>query len=334
MTSESYISPMNPALVTKSPPILYMGPIRGGTDHIYRNTFARHFSGFDLAVAPFINCVGANKIRPKYVRGLWPENNTRIPVIPQILSKSADGFVNLGNFLADLGYDTVNWNLGCPFPQVANKLRGSGLLPYPDKIREFLDGVLPKLKARLSIKTRLGREHREEIFALMPVFNDYPLAEIIIHPRTGRQMYDGTVDLDTFETCLTESRHIVVYNGDIRTVADFTRLSERFPDVERWMIGRYALVDPFLPAAIKAGKNDAENKKEKMKAFHDDLYDAYSRTLNGPAHFMDRMKGLMVSFVLAFAENKAAEKAVKKARTPDQYRTAADRFFAETEWGL
>ncbi|PIP38899.1 MAG: hypothetical protein COX19_10135 [Desulfobacterales bacterium CG23_combo_of_CG06-09_8_20_14_all_51_8] len=100
------------------------------------------------------------------------------------------------------------------------------------------------------------------------------------------------------------------------------------------MIGRYALVDPFLPAAIKAGKNDAENKKEKMKAFHDDLYDAYSRTLNGPAHFMDRMKGLMVSFVLAFAENKAAEKAVKKARTPDQYRTAADRFFAETEWGL
>lgn len=311
-----------------------MGPIRGGTDHIYRNTFARHFDGFDLAVAPFINCIGANKIRPKYVRGLLPENNTGMPVIPQILSKSAEGFVNLGNYLADMGYDTINWNLGCPFPQVANKQRGSGLLPYPEKIREFLDGVVPKLKARLTIKTRLGREHREEIFALIPMFNDYPITEIIIHPRTGRQMYEGIVDLGTFEACLSECRHPVVYNGDIRTAADFHRLSERFPEVNRWMIGRWALVDPFLPGAIKNGKALVENKKEKMKAFHDDLYDHYNRTLNGPAHFTDRMKGLMVNFVLAFAENKAAEKAVKKARTPDQYRSAVDRFFAETEWVL
>lgn len=331
----SYISPMHPAFLPKSPPILYMGPIRGGTDHIYRNTFARHFGGFDLAVAPFINCVGHNKIRPNYVRGLWPENNTGMPVVPQILSKSAEGFVRLGNYLADMGYAAVNWNLGCPYPQVANKGRGSGLLPHPDKIREFLDDVVPRLEARLSIKTRLGREHREEIDLLMPIFNAYPLAEIILHPRTGRQMYEGTVDLKAFAACLSMSRHPVVYNGDIRSVADFQRISERFPTVAGYMIGRYALVDPFLPGTIKTGKIlPAHDKKEKMKAFHDDLYDQYSRTLNGPAHFTDRMKGLMVNFVLAFAENKPAEKAVKKARTPDQYRAAADRFFAETRWVL
>ena len=102
-------------------PVLYMGPIRGGTDHIYRNTFAAHFDGFDLAVAPFINCIGTNKITQKYIRVLLPENNTAMPVIPQILSKSAEGFVNLVNYLADMGYNTVNWNLGCPYPQVARK---------------------------------------------------------------------------------------------------------------------------------------------------------------------------------------------------------------------
>jgi tRNA-dihydrouridine synthase len=318
-------------------PILYMGPIRGGTDHIYRNAFARHFEGFDLAVAPFINCINANKITRKYVHGLLPENNTGMPVIPQILSKSAEGFANMANYLTDLGYDTINWNLGCPFPQVANKRRGSGMLPFPDKIREFLDAVVPALRGRLSIKTRLGREHRDEIFALMPVFNDYPLEEIIIHPRTGRQMYEGTPDLSAFGDCLALSRHPVVYNGDIRTNEDFIRLSEQFSKVDRWMIGRWAMVDPFLPKVIKNGKDEIEkaDKIKKLRAFHDDLFEEYARTLYGPAHLTDRMKGLMVYFLTAFQDSHNALKKIKKTRTPEQYLAAVNQFFdTEARWGI
>ena len=315
---------------------LYMGPIRGGTDHIYRNAFARHFEGFDLAVAPFINCINANKITRKYVHGLLPENNTGMPVIPQILSKSADGFANLANYLTDLGYDTINWNLGCPFPQVANKHRGSGLLPFPDKIREFLDAVIPALRGRLTIKTRLGREHRDEILALMPVFNDYPLGELIIHPRTGRQMYEGTPDLSAFGDCLALSRHPVVYNGDIRTNDDFNRLSERFPEIDRWMIGRMALVDPFLPGVIKTGKDLCGNtdKIGKIRVFHEELFEEYSRTLYGPSHITDRMKGLMVYFLSAFQDTPNALKKIKKTRTPEQYMAAVNHFFdTEARWG-
>ncbi len=309
-----------------------MGPIRGGTDHIYRNTFARHFEGFDLAVAPFVNDVGTNKIRPKYVRTLLPENNTAMPVIPQILSKSPEGFVHLANYLADLGYQTINWNLGCPYPQVARKQRGAGLLPHTDTIRQFLDNTIPQLKGKISIKTRLGREHKDELFRLMPVFNEYPIAEIIIHARTGRQMYDGVPDLDAFGTALALSRHPVVYNGDIRSADDFIGLSRRFPTVSRWMIGRWAMVDPFLPMLIKTGKDTAENKTKKMQAFHDDLYDQYAHALHGPSHLIDRMKGLMVSFCLAFEEDKKAVKQIKKSRTPEQYEAAVYRFFDSALW--
>jgi len=323
------------------PVTLYMGPIRGGTDHIYRNAFNRHFSGFDLAMAPFINCINQNKITRKYVHGLLPENNTGMPVIPQILSKSAEGFLHMANYLSDLGYETINWNLGCPFPQVANKQRGSGLLPFPDKIREFLDTVIPAMRGQLTIKTRLGREHRDEIFSLLPVFNDYPLGDITIHPRTGRQMYTGTPDLDTFEACLKLTRHPVVYNGDIRTAADFNRLAERFSTpgeckISRWMIGRWALVDPFLPGVIKAGKDPltGQEKIEKLKAFHDDLFEQYSRTLYGPSHITDRMKGLMVYFLTAFQNPHNALKKIKKTRTPEQYMAEVNHFFdSDARWG-
>lgn len=328
--------PISSAIVSAHPPILYMGPIRGGTDHVYRNAFARHFKGFDLAVAPFVTCINRNKITRKYVHGLLPENNTGLPVIPQILSKSAEGFLHLADYLADMGYEVINWNLGCPYPQVANKQRGSGLLPFPHKIKEFLDQVVPALKTRLSIKTRLGREHPEEIFALMPVFNDYPLEEIIIHPRTGRQMYEGTPDLSAFGECLEMSRHPVVYNGDIRTTDDIIRLSGRFPAVGRWMIGRWALVNPFLPGIIKAGKDRIPDtdKIKQFRSFHDELFEEYSRILNGPVHLTDRMKGLMAYFLAAFQDSQKALKRIKKTRTPEQYRAAVDLFFdTEARWG-
>lgn len=63
-------------------------------------------------------------------------------VIPQILGNSPEDFIAMGNVLYDLGYRCINWNLGCPFPQVAKKFKGSGLLPHPDRVDAFLERVL------------------------------------------------------------------------------------------------------------------------------------------------------------------------------------------------
>ncbi len=312
---------------TSSNTRLYMAPIRGVTDHIYRNTFAAHFSGFDTAVAPFIASPSGNKIRKKYLKGVLPENNVTMPVIPQILSKSADGFILLANRLFDLGYETVNWNLGCPYPQVANKQRGSGLLPHTDLIHSFLDNVIPSINGQLSIKTRLGRNTKTNIFVLLPVLDAYPIEEIIIHPRTGVQMYEGTPDLDAFETCLTLTRHPVVYNGDIRTADDFNQLSERFATINRWMVGRGALVDPFLPKMITTGTHDTADRVRRMQSFHDSLFEQYSRILSGPTHILDRMKGLWQYFSQPFSDCKKAVKKIKKSKTPDQYQSIVDAFF-------
>ncbi len=312
---------------------LYMAPLRGFTDHIYRNTFSEHFSGFDLAVAPFITGKKGDKVPRKYIKGLLPENNTGMPVVPQILSKSAKEFILLANHLFNIGYETINWNLGCPYPMVAKKQRGSGMLPHQDMIREFLDHVIPALKGRLSIKTRLGWQTKDDIFRLIPLFNQYPIEEIIIHPRTGKQMYEGTTDLEAFEKLLSMTIHATVYNGDIRSLDDFKRLSQRFNTVNRWMIGRWALVNPFLPLMIKTGKDSISNKTVIMKRFHDDLFNQYSQILSGPSHLLDRMKGLWRYFSLAFKDCNIAMKKIKKTRKPDQYTDLVNHFFeAEAEW--
>jgi tRNA-dihydrouridine synthase B len=304
-----------------------MAPLKGFTDHLFRSAFADHFGGFDLAVAPFISTKQGHRIKKTFVKDVLPENNTRLPVIPQILSKTPGDFIILANYLYDLGYDGVNWNLGCPYPMVANKQRGSGMLPYTDRIHSFLERVIPHLNGSLSIKLRLGWKEKGDIFRLIPILDQYPLSEIIIHPRTGLQRYEGTVDLQAFEDCLAATRHTVVYNGDIRTIKDFKRLSQRFQSVQGWMIGRWCIADPFLPLGITKGSHDITDKIQRMKQFHQALFEAYSRILFGPAHVMNKMKGLWRYFSISFEDCKRTMKEITKARQPDMYLERVNLFF-------
>ncbi len=304
-----------------------MAPIRGITDAIFRVTFWEFFKGFDLAVAPFIPSVRGKKVKRSYLKDVFPENNSGVPLVPQILSNDPADFVTLAKGLYDFGYDTVNWNLGCPFPMVANKKRGSGMLPYPDRIDGFLSEVMPKIPGRLSIKCRLGRTEADEIFRFMPVLNRFPLEEVIIHPRTGIQMYEGKTDMDTFEKCLELSVNSLVYNGDIKSPVDFFRLSERFQTIETWMIGRGALVNPFLPGMIKETSVSIPDRMNRMAGFHETLFKRYTAVINGPAHLMDRMKGIWKYLSNAFENPELIFKKIKKARSVGQYHKIVSDFF-------
>jgi tRNA-dihydrouridine synthase len=299
---------------------LFLAPLRGLTDAVFRSVFARHFNGIVEAVAPFITSTKGRRIKSSHLRDINPSDNRSLPIVPQILSNNADEFICLANTLIDMGYEEINWNLGCPYPMVAKKMRGSGLLPHPDKIDRLLDAIIPAIGGRLSIKTRLGRWSADEMDRLVPVFNRYPLARLIVHPRTGVQMYDGHVNEDAFADCLAVIVHPVVYNGDINRLTTFQRLEAQFPTVSGWMLGRGLLSDPFLAERIQSFSRSAIDRKARFTRFHDDLVDAYLQRFSGPAHVLDRMKGFWRYFATAFADEPALLKKIRKTRHLKHYR--------------
>jgi tRNA-dihydrouridine synthase len=273
-----------------------------------------------MAFSPFITTLKSFTISAKHIKDILPENNHAMPLIPQILSKDTDGFIRLSKRLFDLGYKDINWNLGCPYPMVAKKMRGSGLLPYPELIDQFLDKVLSAIPNQLSIKTRIGRFCEDEIMSVMPVFNQYPLSTIIIHPRTGKQMYDGIPNLECFNICLKKSRHPVIYNGDIRSINDYQLLKKNFPEVMGWMIGRGILSNPFLPEIIK---NGPVNKKTHhiFKQFHDDLFEKYMSHLNGPGHVLGKMKGHWQYMSQRFVNGHKLLKKIQRVSSLNHYKS-------------
>ena len=310
-----------------------LAPLRGVTDAVFRDAYARHFVGIDHAVTPFLTTSSGPRIKPSQLKEVLPENNSRMMVTPQILSKTADHFNLLAGALCQLGYKVVNWNLGCPYPMVAKKGRGSGMLSDPEAVAAFLERVMPAMQGRLSIKMRLGRFHADEIATLMPILNAYDLQAIIIHPRTGIQMYNGTPDLVSFEKCLHMTHHTVVYNGDITDCAAFWALQDRFPTVNEWMIGRGVIVNPFLPGLIKGHHYQAADALMRFKSFHDTLYAKYGQKLFGPSHLVNRMKGLWGYFSKAFRNGHKICKQINKTQNPYQYEAVVNAFFnAQPPW--
>lgn len=239
--------------------MLILAPMQGLTELMFRKVYHQCFPGaLDYSISPFLSLTHGNLADAwKKIGDVLPEaNSNSIPVIPQILGKEPIEFVELANRLYDIGYTEINWNIGCPMRRVTAKHRGSGILPYPDEVRAILDHIIPRLKPDLSIKMRLGLHNPDEIFNLIPILNDYPLLNITIHPRTGKQQYSGQVDLDTFARTLPLLHHKVIYNGDICTTADYRRISQRFPQIQDIMIGRGILYDPLLPLKIKKNHPD------------------------------------------------------------------------------
>lgn len=309
-------------------PFLYLAPIRGLTDALFRDTFFHHFGGFDAAVAPFISPQKKSLYEDKMIRDVLPEGNTTLPVIPQLLHTDPEDFLVLARRLAGLGYSHINWNLGCPAPMVARKKRGSGLLPYPQMIVDLLEQVLAELPLELSIKTRLGYSDVAETRALLPKLNRFPLKEIIIHARLGQQLYRGTTDPDGFAACRQLSSHTLTYNGDINDLATFKTLASRFPEINRWMLGRGALGNPFLAEEIKgSGQQSPATRRTRLYTFHEQLYAGYAERLQGPSHLLGRLKHLWLYLISSFPGNGKLLKKILKSNSPVQYREAVDELF-------
>tara|TARA_R110002051_G_scaffold137970_3_gene210716 strand:- start:6794 stop:7738 length:945 start_codon:yes stop_codon:yes gene_type:complete len=302
---------------------LLSSPLQGFTDFRFRNAFYKYFGGIDTFYAPYIRLNGKMVIKNSYQKDLQPENNTTLEVIPQVMTGDADEFLFVVKYIQSLGYKELNWNLGCPYPMVTKQGMGSGLICNPEKIDHILKRAHEETDVVVSMKMRMGYENAEEILDVFPILDSYPLKNIAIHARIGKQLYKGGVDLDAFQRCVESTKHKVYYNGDITTVAKFTEMKERFPTIDHFMMGRGLIADPFLPSMIK--NNTTEYPKDRWKIFsefHDTIYQQYDEALSGPTPIKMKMQGFWEYFSQATSNPHKAFKKIKKANNPRAYQQA------------
>ncbi len=309
---------------------LLSSPLQGFTDFRFRNAQNKYFGGIDTFYSPYIRLNGKLVVKSSYERDLLPENNKDLEVIPQIITNDEEEFLFVAKYVQQLGYKELNWNLGCPYPMVTKSGMGSGLISNPQKINSILDRAHSESDIIVSMKMRLGYENSEEILDVLPILDNYPIKNIAIHARIGKQLYKGGVHLDAFQHCIDNTKHKLYYNGDITSVTKFHEMQKRFPSIDHWMIGRGLIADPFLPSMIKNNTLAyPENKMELFSAFHDTLYEGYSESLSGQTHILLKMHHLWEYFSVVFSNPHKVFKNIKKSKSIRNYEATVKEIIAK-----
>ena len=310
--------------------MIYLAPLQGFTDFVYRKAHSQIFPGIDKYFIPYI--VSKNDSVPrKYVQEIWPENNPSASVIPQVLAKNGKELLFLTAYLSEYGYREINLNLGCPYPMVTKRGRGAGLLPFPEDMKRMLSEYYKKSNASLSVKIRAGLENSFEIQPVIRVLNQFPLREIIVHPRTANQLYKGKVIENAFRWTIKNATLPLVYNGDIFSVEDFNKKKKKFEPVDNWMLGRGILKNLFLPYEIKKEFVQKIQKSEKLESFHEMVFEGYTAQLDNAGNVLNKMKQFWKYFSHHFENQRKIQKRIKKLRNPKIYKAEVKRIFANTD---
>ena len=305
---------------------LSLAPFQGITDVVYRNVFKKHFRGIDKFYTPFFT--GIQKDNSKSLRGeeISPEFNDVNTVVPQILSNKADEIIRFANQCKSMGYREFNLNMGCPFPRVANKTRGCGLMANPEHTIPMLTEVCNHVDGiKFSIKCRLGYYNDEEIYAFIDAFNTLNISEIIVHPRIGKQMYTGEASLEKFVKLIPLINKPLIYNGDIFDVEKYKTIRK---SIENISLGRGLLTNPFLAEEIK-GIDNQKDKKSRLHGFVVDLYVERLHHAGGSPKIIGSMKELWKYMMNIFDDPQNVWRKIKKVNHLDDYETAVEAVFNE-----
>ena len=299
-------------------------PMEGVTGDLFRQAQRQTFPAADSYYTPFLSPTANRTFSPRELREIEPAHNAGIHVVPQLMGHCAEDFLWMAGRLADMGYDEVNFNLGCPSNTVTAKKKGAGLLTEPELLRQFFDAVFAACPLPVSVKTRLGKTTAEGFPALLELYNDYPIRELIVHPRVQADQYHGQPDLEAFAYALAHSRAPVCYNGDVTTAAQLHTLEEEFPALSGIMVGRGLIADPAL---FRRARGGAPATKEELRGYLTDLYHGYAELFGSAGCAISRMKGHWFYLIHCFAGAEKLEKQLKKLREPWEYEVVVNQIF-------
>ena len=303
----------------------YLAPMEGVTGYLYRNVYHKYFHNIDCYYTPFLAPNKNHGFSSREKNDVKPEHNQGMRVVPQILTSHAEYFIRTAKDMEELGYDEVNLNLGCPSATVVTKRKGAGLLADTAYLEHFLEDIFHEVNIGISLKTRIGMESPEEFDELLDLYNQFPVKELIIHPRVREDYYNNTPNWDAFGKAVEKSSHKLCYNGDLFTVNDYKKFCETFPQIDAVMLGRGILRNPGI---VDEMKGHAPVDKKTLKLFHDELLDTYTEVFSGDRPVLFKMKELWIHMLPLLDPEENYAKKIRKAEKISEYKRIVAPLFA------
>ncbi len=260
-------------------PFFALAPMSGVTDAAYRSIIAR-YGRPDLMCTEFVPADGLDSAGRDNLRyNLWKSEAER-PVVAQIYGGTPESYIGAARFIAELGFDGVDINMGCPARVVEKRRAGAALIRHQRLARQIVAaaqegaGELP-----VSVKTRIGYSENEIEHWLACLIAAQPAA-VTIHARTRDEESRVPARWDVIAEAVriareiepnAERRPLIVGNGDVASLEEARRRAAE-TGCDGVMIGRGIFGNPwFFNPAVEREELPLEQVLEVMLE-HAELY--------------------------------------------------------------
>ena len=307
-------------------PFLCLAPMSNVTDSATRLILARHAKP-DVIFTEFVSTAGlcSKKGRPRLLPDLRFDPRER-PVVTQFFGREPEQFYACAALAADLGFDGIDINLGCPDKSVLRQGSGSGLIREPELVAEIVQAAKEGGKGLpVSVKTRTGYSH-EIIDAWIPALVAMRPAALSLHGRTRRQRYLGLADWDL----IAKAARIVqaagipfIGNGDVHCYREAMEKAAQY-GVDGVMIGRASMGNPWVFSPAKERSTLTQEELFGVIAEHAELYEEHYAGIKSFANVRKHLK----DYVADFHGAKALRAILVRTNSASEVRQALDAYRA------
>ncbi|MCC7117905.1 MAG: tRNA-dihydrouridine synthase family protein [Anaerolineales bacterium] len=167
------------------------------------------------------------------------------PITFQIYGEDPELILKAAVKIQDLNPDVIDLNMGCPAKTIADRGAGVGMMPSPLTIARAFRKLVKALRVPVTGKIRLGWDKNKNYKLIARIIEEEGGSLVAVHGRTKEQRYAGLSNWDAIAEVKALVKIPVIGSGDVRTVADITRLKNH-AQVDAVMIGRGAIANPWI----------------------------------------------------------------------------------------
>lgn len=259
-------------------PFFVLAPMADVTDCVFRQIIAKYSrhglpaqagekdGGPDVFWTEFVSADGlVSKGKDKLLVDLKYSKKEK-PIVAQIFGSHPENMRETAKIVADLGYDGIDINMGCPDRAIEKQGAGAAHIKNPKLAREIIRATIDGANGLpVSVKTRIGYL-KDETDTWIPELISEDISALTIHARTRKELSKAPAKWERVKKVVEMVKKsgkeiLVIGNGDVLNLED-GMIKAKESGADGVMFGRAIFGNPWL---FDADKNPADiSIKEKL----------------------------------------------------------------------
>lgn len=260
-------------------PFFVLAPMEDVTDSVFRRIVLTCGKP-DLMFTEFTNVDGIFSAGREQVIKRFHFGLEEKPLIAQLWGEKPENYFKAAQLAAEMGFDGVDINMGCPERRVIKQGVCSALMKNHTFAHEIILATQEGAESAsrripVSIKTRLGF-NTVEIEGWIGFLLEHNLAALTIHGRTVKEMSEASAHWNEIGNVVKlrdqmNLKTLIVGNGDVMSRADGLQ-KVKDTGVDGIMVGRGIFYDPWIFNADHYGEAVSFTEKLQKLLEHSQLF--------------------------------------------------------------